>query len=141
MPDYLRQGIFTQAATYPVVIRISIAPGDILPNDISTARGVAMKVMNVDGERVPRSDDRVQDFVMINSIKFLTETLKALSIGIAGFAATTDKIEGMKKAASFVMQGAERMLEAVGLESINLKLSFSQGKRQTMNSRSSFAGI
>ncbi|MBN8228533.1 catalase family protein [Corallococcus macrosporus] len=50
LPAHLRQGLFAQARTYPVVARLSHVPGD-LDDDrrVSGPRGMALKVLGVDG--------------------------------------------------------------------------------------------
>jgi hypothetical protein len=122
LPDALRQGVFAAEKRYKAIIRMATAPGDLLPDAISTARSFAIKLSDVEGERLPGAEsETAQDFILINSPKFLTSSLKKLSINLAAFAATTDKAEGLKKAASLLMQGAEAALEAVGGESVNLK--------------------
>src|ERR1700722_5526854 len=52
LPEYLSQGLFAAAATYPVVMRLSTIPGDILDDSISVPRGLALKVVGVPGARV-----------------------------------------------------------------------------------------
>ncbi|BBD02719.1 hypothetical protein [Sphingobium sp. YG1] len=52
LPSHLRQGLFARPANYPVVIRLSSAPGDIHSDTIPAPRGMAIKVIGVDGERL-----------------------------------------------------------------------------------------
>ncbi|WP_430913866.1 hypothetical protein [Methylobacterium sp. sgz302541] len=40
LPEHLRQGLFSRPATYPVVIRLSSAPGDIHSDTIPAPRGM-----------------------------------------------------------------------------------------------------
>jgi catalase len=47
LPEYLSQGLFAAVATYPVVMRLSTIPGDILDDSISVPRGLALKVVGV----------------------------------------------------------------------------------------------
>ena len=42
LPAHLRQGIFARPTTYPVVIRVSSAPGDIHSDEIPAPRGMAI---------------------------------------------------------------------------------------------------
>src|ERR1700761_8525669 len=53
LPPELAQGLFAQPGAYPVALRFSTSPGDILPDSVSTPRALAIKVMGVDGERLP----------------------------------------------------------------------------------------
>jgi hypothetical protein len=65
MPEFA-QGLFAKPGTHPVFMRFSTSPGDILPDDVSTPRGLAVKVLGVEGERLPGSEhDTTQDFVLI----------------------------------------------------------------------------
>jgi len=48
-------------------MRFSTLPGDVLDDSVSTPRGLAMKVIGVEGERLEGSEgDVTQDFVLIN---------------------------------------------------------------------------
>jgi hypothetical protein len=63
LPAELAQGLFAKPRRYPVVIRISTIPGDILDDSVSTPRGMAVKVIGVEGERLEGSENDVtQDF-------------------------------------------------------------------------------
>ncbi len=67
LPQHLAQGIFTRPATYPVVLRLSSAPGVIHGDTIPVARGMAIKVIGTEGERLLASDTgRNQDFLLVN---------------------------------------------------------------------------
>ena len=45
LPSVLAQGLFSKPATYPVVMRFSTIPGDILDDSVSVPRGLAIKVV------------------------------------------------------------------------------------------------
>jgi hypothetical protein len=71
LPAPLAQGLFARPAAYPVVMRFSTIPGDIIDDSISTPRGLALKVVGVEGERLPGSEgDRTQDFVLVDAPAF-----------------------------------------------------------------------
>lgn len=59
LPDELAQGIFVAGRAYDVVARVSSAPGDIHPDSVRSLKGMALKVMGVDGAET-------QDFLMVN---------------------------------------------------------------------------
>lgn len=122
LPDYA-QGLFANpGATHPVIMRLSSIPGDILDDDITVPHGLAVKVLNVDGERLPGSEgDSTQDFVMVNGPAFSTPNAKLFLTNLKALAATTDKIEGIKKGAAVVNRGLEALIEAFGGESRTLK--------------------
>lgn len=121
LPMYA-QGVFQPGATYPAVLRISAIPGDILPDEITAPRGLSLKLFGVEGARLEGSEgDATQDFVMVNGHHFQTPTAKAFLANLKLLEKTTDRIEGVKKAASVVNRALEQVLEAFGGESANLK--------------------
>ncbi len=54
LPPVLAQGLAAKPGTYPVVIRLSTTPGDILDDSVSAPRGMALKVVGVEGLHGPR---------------------------------------------------------------------------------------
>ena len=119
-PDYA-QGLFAAPGAWPVVMRLSTTPGDLLGDQVSTPRGLAIKVVGVPGERLPGDTDATQDFVLVNGPVFLTPTAKKFLGNVKLLAATTDKAPALKEALSAALRGAEKALEAVGGESGMLK--------------------
>ena len=118
----LAQGAFARpGGTYPVVMRFSTNPGDILDDAVSTPRGLAIKLIGVGGARLPGSEnDATQDFVLVNGPAFFTKSAKSFLRGLKLLAATTDKAEGLKKAFSALARTAEAAIEAVGSKSATL---------------------
>jgi len=122
LPAELAQGLFATGADYPVLIRISTTPGDPLPDTVSVPRGMAIKVIGVEGERLPGSEANVtQDFVLANGPAFQAPTPKAFLKNLKLLAATTDKAEFGKRVISAIFHTTEQALEAVGGESVKLK--------------------
>ncbi|MFK4874856.1 catalase family protein [Novosphingobium sp. ZW T3_23] len=120
IPPELAQGLFAVPGSYPVHIRLSTNPGDILDDAVALPRGLAMKVLNVEGERLPGAEGRTQDFVMINGPVFTAPDVKKFAGNLKILAKTTDRAEGAKVAASKVFQAINGALGAVGLESTKL---------------------
>lgn len=117
----LAQGLFAKPARYPVVMRFSTIPGDILDDSVSTPRGLAIKVIGVDGPRLEGSEgDATQDFVLVNGPAFNAPNLKVFGGNLKLLAASTDKAEGAKKVLSAVFQLAEQAIEALGGSSATL---------------------
>jgi len=115
LPEELAQGLFARPASYPVVIRISTIPGDVLDDSISSPRGLALKVIGVEGERLPGSEGQAtQDFVMANAPAFAAPGPAAFAQNLKLLAATTDTGQAWKKAFSAVLRGAEATVEAMG---------------------------
>jgi hypothetical protein len=118
LPRELAQGIFAHAGTYPLVMRLSTVPGDILDDSVSTPRGMALKVIGVEGERLVGSEgDATQDFVMVNGPAFSAPNAKKFAGTLKLLSTTTDRAEGAKKALSAVMRGTEKLIEAFGGQS------------------------
>ena len=117
----LAQGLFAKPGRYPVVMRFSTIPGDVLDDSVSVPRGLALKVIGVEGERLPGSEgDVTQDFVLVNGPAFNSPNLKVFGANMKQLAATTDKAEWAKKAFSGVAQVIEAGIEALGGESVTL---------------------
>ena len=125
LPDIapeLAQGLFVHPGEHQAILRFSTNPGDILDDSISLPRGLATKVLGVQGERLPGSEaETTQDFVMVNGPAFSAKSPKQFLGNLKLLAKTTDRAEWAKKALSAVLRTAEKGLEAVGLESATLK--------------------
>lgn len=122
LPPAYAQGMFAQEASWPVVMRLSTTPGDVLDDKVSTPRGVGLKVVGVPGARVVGSEGEVtQDFVLVNGPAFLAPTAKAFLGSLKPLVATTDRVPNLKRAFSAVLRGAEHVIEAVGGESATIK--------------------
>ena len=122
LPEY-SQGIFSQSGkSYRVVLRFSAIPGDILPDEITAPRGLSIKIFGVEGDRLSGSEgDTTQDFVMTNGKHFQDPSLKVFLANLTPLAATTDKVEGLKKVMAATNRVVEAGLEAVGIESAHIK--------------------
>jgi len=113
LPSDLAQGLF-ETPGYPIVMRFSTVPGDILDDSVSTPRGLAVKIIGVKGERLSGSEgDVTQDFVLINGPAFGAPNPKTFLSVMKLLARTTDKAEGLKKALSAVMRLVQRVIVAV----------------------------
>ena len=122
LPPELAQGLFAAPGRYDAILRFSTNPGDILTDKISVPRGVAIKIIGVEGDRLPGSEDsRAQDWVMINAPVFAATTAKKFLGNLKLLTKTTDRAEGAKVALSAVLRWTEKAIEAVGGESATLK--------------------
>jgi hypothetical protein len=118
----LRQGLFAAPGEYPAVLRFSTTPGDLLPDSVSTPRGLAIKLMGVPGARLPGSEAATtQDFVLATGKAFSAKDAKHFAANLKLLASTTDKAEGLKVVLSSVLRATEGALETVGGESATLK--------------------
>ncbi len=122
LPPELAQGAFAKPGQLPVVMRYSTNPGDILDDKVSTPRGLAIKLIGVEGERLPNSDgEATQDFVMVNAPAFLAPTPKDFLKSVKLIAKTTDRAPRAKQVLSAALRGAESLIEKAGGESATLK--------------------
>lgn len=120
LPEPLRQGLFAEPASYPVIIRFSTSPGDILADSISTQRGMAVKVVGIEGhEMVPGHQGEVtQDFLFLGASKVFG------SPGLKGFLDTVrltekhaDADDATKEVVSNTARVANVAAQAVGVQS------------------------
>jgi hypothetical protein len=117
------QGLFNGPGRWPVVMRLSTTPGDLLPDKVSTPRGLALKIIGVQGERVSGSEgDVTQDFLMVNGRVFPSPGAKGFAKKLEVVAATTDRAPRLKTALAAAFRGAESLLEKTGHESSALKV-------------------
>jgi hypothetical protein len=115
LPAELAQGLFAKPRCYPVVIRISTIPGDILDDSVSTPRGMAVKVIGVEGERLEGSENDVtQDFLLTNGPAFGAPTPKKFLSVLKLLAKTTDHAARLKKVLSAIMRQVQKVIVAVG---------------------------
>ncbi len=121
LPDLraeLRQGLFAKAGSYGAVMRFSTVPGDILSDHISTTRGLAIKIIGVEGEMLPNHAGQVtQDFIFNNASTFHSARAKDFLKSITLLDRHADDSEALKQVVSSVAQTAEEGLELGGEKS------------------------
>lgn len=110
LPPELAQGLFAQPGSYETRLRISTSPGDIMDDHVSAPRGLAIKVLRAEGEVD-------QDFLLVDGPAFLAPTPKAFVGSLKLLAATTDRVEWLKRAFSATARGLETLIEAAGSKS------------------------
>jgi hypothetical protein len=121
LPPELAQGMFAAPGCYPVIMRLSTTPGDVLDDNVSTPRGLAIKVVGVHGPRLPGAEGDVsQDFVLVNGPAFNAPNIKGFLKNLKLPAKTTDHAEGLKKTLSAALRGIESVLEKAGGKSATL---------------------
>ncbi|MCJ2135993.1 catalase family protein [Methylobacterium sp. J-026] len=117
LPPELAQGLFATPGTHKVYMRMSTNAGDILPDAVSLPRGLALKVLDVAGERLPGAEGTTQNFIMVNGTVFQAPNAAKFLGSLKLLAGTTDRVEGLKVAASTVLRGVNKALHAVGIDS------------------------
>jgi hypothetical protein len=66
LPAHLAQGLFAAPRTYPVIVRFSTSPGELRTDRVPAPRGMAIKVIGVDGPRAIEDGATTQDFLLVN---------------------------------------------------------------------------
>jgi len=121
LPAELAQGLFASPGRHKVAMRLSTNPGDILDDSVSAPRGLALKILDVEGERLPdASGETTQNLILVNAPAFAAPDSAAFLKSLKQLAATTDKAEWAKKLLSATLRGVEDALEAVGGKSAML---------------------
>ena len=116
LPQHLRQGMFSRPAVYPVVIRLSSAPGDIHSDSIPAPRGMAIKVIGVEGERLlPDDEGGNQDFLLVNIPVLSFGTISKYRQLVGLLEKNAENPAFLQRAMAGVARGVETAVEAVGL--------------------------
>ena len=110
----LAQGLFAKPGRYPVVMRFSTIPGDILDDSVSTPRALAIKVIGVEGERLEGSErDVTQDFVLNDGPAFGAPDPKRFLAKLRLLARTTNRAQRLKKILSAVMRQVQKVIVVI----------------------------
>ena len=114
LPPELAQGIFATPANYEVLMRFSTNPGDLLADNVSSPRGLALRVLGVQGEMLPPNNGCTsQDFVCVNADVFGAPSPKEFLKQLKGLDKTLEVSEGVKHAVSATARVANEALRAV----------------------------
>ena len=118
LPEPLAQGLFAAPGEYGTILRFSTNPGDILADSVSTPRGIAMKVVGVNGAMLPENAGQfTQDFVLVNSKTFPAPDAEHFLKLQKVIVANANDPEIFKKAVSASARGINAVLGLVGVES------------------------
>jgi hypothetical protein len=114
LPGHLRQGVFAQARTYQVIIRLSSVPPDVSSDKIPSARGMAIKIIGVDGAKLlPDDTGHNQDFLLIDVPAFAPGTLPLYKAALTAAKTTPEFVQ---RALASVARGVEAVEEAINVE-------------------------
>lgn len=119
LSEELRQGVFASAASYPVVLRLSSAPGDIHSDRVPAPRGMAIKIVGVQGTQVlpGRAHAVTQDLLLVNQpvIPFghVHAYLKMQELAEKH----ADDPEMARRVLATVAHGGSKALHALGIDS------------------------
>ncbi len=116
LPQELAQGIFAKHGALEVLMRFSTNPGDLLADNVSSPRGLALRVLGVEGEMLPPNDGCIsQDFVCVNADVFGVPEPKGFLKQLEGLDKTLEVSEGVKHVVSATARVANEALRAVHL--------------------------
>ncbi len=122
LPEPLAQGLFAEGGSHPVILRFSTNPGDMLADNVSSPRGLAVKVLDVEGEKVASHEGKTtQDFVCINASTFGAPDPKDFLEQLKIFDKNLETPEGVKHAVSVAARATNAVLKAVHLPSATLE--------------------
>jgi hypothetical protein len=76
LPQNLRQGVFVPGAEYPAWIRFSNGNSEARPAWLFDARGMAIKLMGIPGQKLLDDEKYTQDFILISHPRFFIDELK-----------------------------------------------------------------
>lgn len=120
LPEFLRQGLFADAKRYPILARLAQGPGELLKDNVSTHRGMAIKVLNVQGNKIPGHSTDEQDFVLASGPVFSAPDAAGFLKSMKGLEKATSMPEAVKHAVSATARAANAVLHAVGGDSPKL---------------------
>ena len=113
LPPELAQGLFATPGTYQVAVRFAQGPGENLGDRVSTHRGMAIKVFDVEGEKLPGHEAPTQDFVFASGPTFPAGTAAGFLSQAKKIGVTTPMPEAVKSAASSIARNINKVLNAV----------------------------
>jgi hypothetical protein len=116
LPEHLAQGMFREAKTYPVIIRLSTSPGAIQPDSQPAVKGLALKIIGVAGKKflTEEADAVTQDFLMVNDTIIPTGDVKSyhdMQLKLEKMVHGPEFIQTVVNEAAVL---ADKVLEAVG---------------------------
>jgi hypothetical protein len=122
LPDALAQGMFRMPSEYPVIVRFSTAPGDILPDGVASFRGMAVKVIGVEGRKMlPELADAVtQDFLFINHPELPTGDVASFVKAQARMEKMAHAPEEIQEMVTTVSRAGGSLLRRVGVDAVGV---------------------
>lgn len=117
LPPELAQGLFARPGTYKVAVRFAQGPGETLGDRVSTHRGMAIKVLGVEGAKLPGHLSATQDFVLASGTTFPSGTAAGFLRDGTVIGKSTGLPETAKSAVSATARTLNRVLHAFGTES------------------------
>lgn len=110
------QGLFARPGRYDVVMRFSTNPGDLLPDDVSSPRGLAIKILGPMGQVMldGHEGERTQDLLFINGPILGAHGPKEFAAQMKLLERHLEDPERRKQAVSGAARTIEKVLETFG---------------------------
>lgn len=116
LPTHLRQGLFARPGRHPVIVRFSTAPGDVVPDGIGAARGMAIKVLDVAGEKILSEAPGSQDFLLVNHPTISSGDVHTYRRDQQLLLKASKQPEGVQLALTSVLRAGAALLRRVGID-------------------------
>lgn len=114
LPAPFAQGIFAKPNTLPLVMRFSTVPGDILHDKTCTPRSLAIKVLGVEGERLPGSEEAItQDFLFVNGASFLSSSVQVFLSNLKHIACTPETTTEFRHFLSQIFRSTAKLIDSL----------------------------
>ena len=120
LPEPLAQGLFKPGACYPVIARLANVPGEIDSDAVATQRGLALKLLDVEGEKMPGHSDTTQDFVLDSGNRFAAGTAAQFLFNHRMLEHAPQIPNMLKAAVSSASRAGNKALHHVGFDSPTL---------------------
>ena len=120
LPEPLAQGLFKPGARYPVIARLANVPGEIDSDAVATQRGLSLKLLGVEGEKLPGHTDPTQDFVLDTGNRFAAGTAAQFLMNHRLLEHAPQIPDALKTAVSTASRAASKGLHAAGADSAML---------------------
>jgi hypothetical protein len=120
LPDLspaLARGPDGKPGRHPVMLRFSTNAGGILADSVSLACGLALSVLEAEGERMPGAAGTLQSHVVVDAPAFAVATPRQFLGSRKLLLKTTDTPTSSRKLAPAALRGAESLAEHPGSDS------------------------
>ncbi|HTV33318.1 MAG TPA: catalase family protein [Methylocella sp.] len=117
LPEHLRQGLFAQARSYPVIVRLSTALGALRSDRVRAGRGIAIKIIGIEGKKaLPDFDQSANhDILMANVPTYFANTAAYSKVQYL-FELMPIFPDLILRIFGFGARSARKLLEAIGVD-------------------------
>jgi hypothetical protein len=122
LPFELAQGLFAKPASYDVLVRMASAPGELLDDSkVNATRGMAVKVLGVEGPKLSDHTVATQDFVFAPGKVFIAPNAAVFHQAFKPNAEIAPKLSDTTKGiVSTVSRATNSILHMFGIDSAKL---------------------